>query len=93
MTELRSYLHDRLISLQGITWHTPVSDELALQIVAIEKEGLSASDLKNGLKDDHNIETRWMGSHGMNGIRISLAIYNTEEDIDTLVKAVDSMNG
>ncbi|MDX1408933.1 MAG: aminotransferase class V-fold PLP-dependent enzyme, partial [Saprospiraceae bacterium] len=86
--ELRAYFDGHIAQVPGITRHTPDLSTLSHQIVAVEKKDVSATDLKKALFDDHGIDVRWMGSHGMNGVRISLAIYNTRADIDTLMEAL-----
>ncbi len=88
MRELRDYFYQSVIENDKIKWHTPVSNELSLHIAAVEVEGKTASELKSFVSDEFNIDTRWMGSHGMNGIRVSLSVYNNEQDIDLLVSAL-----
>ncbi|MDX1479535.1 MAG: aminotransferase class V-fold PLP-dependent enzyme, partial [Saprospiraceae bacterium] len=85
MAELREYFDVQLAQIPGMINHSPPRSSLAHQIVAVEKEGISATDLKKALYDDHGIDVRWMGSHGMNGVRISLAIYHSLDDVDRLI--------
>ena len=37
------------------------------------------------LAQNHHIDCRPMTSHGLNGLRISLSVFNSEDQIDVLI--------
>ena len=54
-------------------------------------KGISRRDVREvatALAEHHGIDCRPMTSHGLNGLRISLSIFNTEDEIDLLVTAL-----
>ena len=55
-------------------------------LVAFKLEGRDATEVVMYLRDNHNIYIRNIPS--MNSLRISTGFYNTEEEIDKLVEAL-----
>ena len=49
-------------------------------------------DLKKILLDDHKIEIPIFEWKGLNLIRISIEIYNTKKDVESLMSALASLN-
>lgn len=90
--ELRDYFIKKVKKSEAITVHTPLQDDLSLQILGVEKQKVMFYKLKKNLFDQHNIEVRSMGSHDIGGVRISLAIFNTHDEIDLLVEALVAQN-
>jgi len=69
---------------------TPAPDDLSVGISTVEMEGHSVTDLGQKLSA-RQIDCRAMTEFGLNGLRISLSIYNTKRDIDTLVQALEDL--
>ncbi|MDG2450788.1 MAG: aminotransferase class V-fold PLP-dependent enzyme [Saprospiraceae bacterium] len=64
---------------------TPLGQDQSHHILTIEKIGTDVNDLKESLFNKNGIDVRGMSSHNLNGIRISFAMYQKEEDIDLLI--------
>ena len=50
-------------------------------------------DVKKQLSENYGIDTRPMRTFGLNGVRISFAIFITKRDVDYLVKALEEIAG
>jgi len=40
------------------------------------------------LAERHRIDCRPMSTHGLNGVRISLSVFNSEDQVDLLLEAL-----
>ncbi|MCG6950507.1 MAG: aminotransferase class V-fold PLP-dependent enzyme [Acidobacteria bacterium] len=67
---------------------TPSLDELSAGITTVEVVNREVVEVAKLLAERHRIDCRPMMSHGLNGLRISLSIFNSEDEIDFLVKAL-----
>jgi selenocysteine lyase/cysteine desulfurase len=81
---LKSSLRTALSDDPRFRIKTPASGELSCGITTIEVVGREARQVAEALFDNHRIDCRPMSSHGLNGVRISLSIFNSEEQIDVL---------
>ena len=52
------------------------------------RPGHPVRDVATALAERHHIDCRPMTSHDLNGLRISLSIFNTENQIDGLANAL-----
>lgn len=91
MQVLRNYFLEEVDKIPTLTLHTPRNPKLSQQIIAVERSGEMFYKFKKRLERDHQIGVRSMGSHDIGGIRISLAIFNLEEDIERLVEAMTNV--
>jgi len=85
---LRKRFITNIESNKDLIVKTPLHPSLSHQIVTVEKEGMDVSVLKDFLYESKKIDVRGMHSHGLNGVRISFAVYHNEADIDTLAEAL-----
>lgn len=90
--ELKSYFRTKFEGNQKYKLKTPVSDQLSGAIQTLEVVGMNVNDVKDSLFNKYGIDTRPMSTFGLNGLRISLAIYNTKEDIDYLTDAIETIS-
>ena len=67
---------------------TPLKPKLSHQIITMEKIGMNVKELQNHLIENYKIDVRGMGSHSLNGVRISFAMYHDMEDVDILCEAL-----
>jgi L-cysteine/cystine lyase len=81
---LNTYAYQALQSVPGLKLRSPQAG--ASGLLAFVLEGQSSEEVVTYLHDQHNINTRTIPE--TNSIRISTGFYNTEEEIDTLVKAL-----
>jgi len=83
--ELKKYLRDRIADDPAFAIKTPASDALSAGITTVEVIGRDVKEVATILAEGHRIDCRPMTSHGLNGLRISLSIFNSEEQVDVLV--------
>ena len=86
--ELKAYFRNAIKEHPKLVLKTPASDSLSGGIQVVEVLGKDVQDVKTHLFDDYGIDCRPMSTFGLNGVRISLAIFNTKKDIDRLVIAL-----
>ncbi|MCW8984471.1 MAG: aminotransferase class V-fold PLP-dependent enzyme [Thermoanaerobaculales bacterium] len=83
--ELKKYLRDRIGDDAAFAIKTPAADELSAGITTIEVKDHEVREVAKALAELHRIDCRPMTSHGLNGLRISLSVFNSEDQVDTLV--------
>ncbi len=86
--ELKHGLRTRLEDDASFAIKTPASDRLSAGITTVEVVGRNARDIAVALAENHRIDCRPMTSHELNGLRISLSVFNTEDQVDLLVAAL-----
>ena len=67
---------------------TPADDGLSAGITTVEVVGRDVREVATALAERHRIDCRPMTSHELNGLRISLSVFNTEDQIESLVAAL-----
>jgi L-cysteine/cystine lyase len=82
--ELHSYAYNALESIAGLAMLTPHPG--ASGIISFTLEGHDDAEMVKQLNERHNIYVRNIPS--THALRVSTGFYNTEEEIDTLVKAL-----
>lgn len=86
--ELKHYFRNKLKNNPTFRFKTPENDALSCAIQTLEIVGKNVHDVKKQLSDTYGIDTRPMSTFGLNGVRISFAIFITKKDIDYLVEAL-----
>jgi selenocysteine lyase/cysteine desulfurase len=86
--ELKGALRDRIGDDPTFAIKTPASHELSCGITTVEVVGRDVKDVATGLAERYRIDCRPMTSHGLNGLRVSLSIFNSEAQVDLLVDAM-----
>ena len=86
--ELKRYFRDRIGDDPAFAIKTPAGDELSCGITTIEVVGHDVQEVATALAERHRIDCRPMTSHGLNGLRISLSVFNSEDQIDVLVSGL-----
>lgn len=86
--ELKTYLRNKIGNDPRFKFKSPTPDELSGAIQTIELVGKEVNEVKEKLYENFGIDTRPMSIFGLNGLRISLAIYITKRDIDYLTDAL-----
>ena len=54
----------------------------------MEVVGREAREVAASRSENHRIDCRPMSSHGLNGLRISLSVFNCEDQIEVLAAAL-----
>ena len=100
--ELTKYLIKKLKNIDNLIMYLP-EEYISHGIVSFNIQGYSADDVGTILSEDYNICVRigyhcaplihdFIESKPYNGtVRISLGIFNTKEDIDTLIEALSNL--
>jgi len=91
--ELKHYFLAKIKNNPSFKVKTPENDRLSCAIQTVEVVGKEVGDVKKQLMDSYGIDTRPMSTFGLNGVRISFAIYITKKDIDRLVSALEEIAG
>ena len=86
--ELKRFFRDRLKDNPAFVIKTPANDRLSAGITTVEVVGRDVREVATELFERHHIDCRPMTSHELNGLRISLSVFNTKEQIDTLLAAL-----
>ena len=100
---LTDYLCNKLKQIRNIKLYTPSDLEKIIGIISFNMEGYNSSDVGTILNDEFNICVRtgyhcaplvheFISSLEHNGtVRVSLGYFNTKEDIDYLIKALETL--
>ncbi|WP_217997187.1 aminotransferase class V-fold PLP-dependent enzyme [Croceitalea dokdonensis] len=91
--ELKDYFRSKIKDDARFLIKTPAPDQLSAGIQVVEVKGKKVKDVKEELWEAYGIDCRPMGSHGLNALRLSFAIYITKQDIDYLVNALRAVAG
>jgi selenocysteine lyase/cysteine desulfurase len=89
--ELAARLKKGLARNPSIETLTPMTEQGSM--VTFRPKGKKADPWQwvNRLKKEHRIRVRPVGEHGLNAIRVSTHIYNTKDEVDRLLAALDGM--
>lgn len=84
---LHTYAYHQLQKVPGLTMLTPQPG--ASGLIAFQLAGQDEAEVVKHLQEAHNIYIRSIPS--THALRVSTGFYNTEEEIDTLVQALDTL--
>ena len=91
--ELKHYLRQAMEDDAIFKIKTPVNDNLSAGITTVEVTGKEVLEVARYLGERHRIDCRPMMSHGLNGLRISLSVFNGEDQVDLLTAALLDLKG
>ena len=83
--ELKRYFRSRIENDPRFRIKTPANDALSCGITTVEVVGRNVRDAAQALFNQHRIDCRPMSTFDLNGLRISLSVFITEDQIDVLV--------
>jgi selenocysteine lyase/cysteine desulfurase len=89
--DLKHYFLQQIQEDAGFRLKTPAADHLSAGIQTVEVVGMDVNAAQKALFDKARIDCRPMTTHGLNGLRISLSIFNTKADVDYLVDAMRAL--
>jgi len=89
--ELKHYFLEKIADKSYFKVKTPVSDKLSAGIINVELVNHKVRDVQKKLSENYQIDCRPMSSFGLNGLRISLSIFNTKKDVDYLVQSLEEI--
>ncbi len=89
--ELSNYLREALNEINSIEILSPSAEEYASPILTFRFKGSPNAEIVSLLRSNNNLVIRHIYEGGLDAIRISNAIYNSEKDLDRLINAVKSI--
>ena len=87
--ELAAYAKQALGEVPGVTVLSPLDRESSTGLVSFTIDGVDPKEAVARLWERHRIVARWVGFPP--GIRIALHFFNTEEEVDRVVEAVQGL--
>ncbi len=91
--DLKERLRTALAGNPAFAVKTPASDALSAGITTVEVVGQEAPEVAAALADRYFIDCRPMTSHGLNGVRVSLSVFNSEDQVALLAAALGELAG
>lgn len=88
--DLKHYFRQRLSAKSYFKFKTPAPDSLSAGITTVELEGRVVTELGKKLSE-RKIDCRAMTEFGLNGLRISLSIFNAKSDVDHLAQSLEEL--
>lgn len=99
---LAGHLYDGLSEIPGVIIHSPEPGEPAVPVLTCSVEGWSPGDVADVLDGDYGIAVRSglhcaplvhaeIGTSGEGAVRFSLGIFTSEDDIEQVIKAMQSL--
>jgi selenocysteine lyase/cysteine desulfurase len=90
--ELKKYFREKIKGKPYFKVKTPIHNALSAGIVTMEIQDKDVKEVEKILMKKYRINCRPMFMMGLNGVRLSLSIYNTKKDIDYLVQSLDEIS-
>ncbi len=85
---LRRRLIDQLSDIPAVEIHSHTADAQSAGMVSFTRHGISAPDLQRRLAEQAGVRTRVVGEYGLDWMRLSPHVYNSESDIDRVAELV-----
>ncbi len=86
--QLWQYTSTRVEQNEELVWRSPKSWSLASSVYAVEVKGKKSSELARRLFEGQGIVVRPFSTEGLNTLRISPNLFNTEAEIDKLCEVL-----
>ena len=86
--ELKRYLREKIAADPIFAVKTPTENSLSAGVTTVELVGHDVVEAARILRERHRIDCRPMTTHGLNGLRISLSIFNSKDEIDLLAEVL-----
>lgn len=74
-----------------VIWRSPEKWELSASLFALEVRGVQSADLFERMYRDHGFVFRAFSTQGLNTVRISPNVYDTEDEIEKFFEVVNGM--
>ncbi len=89
--DLKRYFREKISDNPSFRIKTPGQDDLSCGIITVELVDHPVTRVERTLADEYNINVRPMSTFGLNGLRISLSVFNSKADVDFLVSALEEI--
>ena len=90
---LAQYLQGQLRELAGVQVLSPSEPNLSAGITTFKVDAIAFEELYRHLSNDYKIRCRIVTEQGINAVRISTHIFNTQSECDRVVEGVKSITG
>ena len=90
--ELATRARAVLKAMKGVEILTPEHEQMYNSILTFRIAGRASGDLYRLLLEDHHLRCRNVTERGLNAIRLSWHVYNSDADIDRLAEAIRSLS-
>lgn len=84
-------LMEKVDGTSGVVWRSPREWEMGSILVAVGLEGSDAGEVSDILYREHGIVVRPFPGDGLNSLRVSPNLFNTEEEMDRLLSILEGM--
>jgi len=74
-----------------VTWRSPTTWEMSVSLYALEIEDITSQAAFNHMYEEHGFVFRPFGTQGLNTVRISPNVYNSEEEIERFFAAAEAL--
>jgi selenocysteine lyase/cysteine desulfurase len=78
-------LREGVEGMAGVEVLTPLDHSAAILTFRLPQEGGGGGEWVNRIRRDHRIRLRPVGEAGLNAVRASTHLFNTEDEVDSLV--------
>jgi len=85
---LASYLRKGLLEIDGISVLTPSDPAWRRSIITFKSDRVGFDDLNNQLMREYRLRCRRVTERGLDAVRVSTHLFNSEADCDRVVEAV-----
>lgn len=91
--ELRGWLQRRVDASPTLGWVSPATWTSGGSVMTLSFDGPSAAEVSSFLFREHNTIVRPFSMDGLNGLRVSPNIFNTIDELGSLVESVERLVG
>ena len=84
-------LREKVEGTSGLLWRSPMRWEMGAMLVAVGLERGRADEVSSALFADHGVVVRPFPAAGLNSLRVSPNLMNTDQELDLLVSILEEM--
>ena len=88
---LWQHFMDEVDRRSGLLWRSPVTWDFGSGLFAIEREGHKSGEVSRQLFQEHGYVFRPFATQGLNTMRISPNVFNTEDEIDRFLDVLQAL--
>jgi len=89
--QLWEHFSDEVDRRPGVIWRSPVTWDFGSGLFAIEREGRQSGEVSQQLFREHGYVFRPFSTQGLNTMRISPNVFNTEDEIDRFLDVLQAL--
>lgn len=93
LRKLNRYWMSRITDIPGVSMHTTIHPDYSCAVGAFSIDGLGGTQIAKILEEDHGIHAKSVGLYQGSGVRISVNVFTSFDELDRLVAAIESIAG